>query len=261
MNDRIHSSLVIPEEDAATTALRLMMRHTPARIGLGRSGVSMPTAEILRFGISHARARDAVHLPLDVEALAGDLQASGLPVIRATSRAEDRQAYLARPDLGRQLSEASAAHLREACAPSGIVVVVADGLSSIAVQRHALPVICRLRAALGELWQDAAVVIVEQGRVAVGDEIGEALRARLVVMLIGERPGLSSPDSLGIYMTYAPRRGLADNARNCISNVRPEGLGYDEAVVKLAYLARRALKLGFSGVALKDDSDRLTIED
>ena len=270
MNDRLHHSLLVDAhanldavaaaDEPAAAVLRRLGQHTAARIALGRVGISMPTAEVLRFGLSHARARDAVQLPLDTALLVSELQAQSLRVIQASSQATDRHAYLLRPDLGRRLSRDSAAHLANDCKPADIVLVVADGLSSVAVQRHALPVITRLRDALGDLWADVPVVMVGQGRVAVGDEVGEALKARLVVVMVGERPGLSSPDSLGIYMPYAPRRGLADNARNCISNVRPEGLGYEAAVLKLAYLMRSALRLGNSGVQLKEDSDRLLVD-
>ncbi|WP_263142781.1 ethanolamine ammonia-lyase subunit EutC [Pseudomonas sp. RIT-PI-AD] len=228
--------------------------HTSARIALGRVGSSLPTAEVLKFGLAHAQARDAVHRPLDFGELDAQLREAGFQTLRVKSDAADRHTYLLRPDRGRQLDEGCRARLAEAPAAAELAVVIADGLSSIAVQRHALPVLRGFREAFAGDWANIPVVLAEQGRVALGDGIGEALRARLVVLLIGERPGLSSPDSLGLYLTYQPRVGRMDSERNCISNVRPEGLPYAQATHKLAYLAREALRLGLSGVALKDDS-------
>lgn len=232
-----------------------LRQHTPARIALGRSGDSLPTRALLEFGLAHALARDSVHLPLDGAALAAALDAAGLPHLAVHSQAVDRSTYLRRPDLGRQLTADSRAALKKA-APSAapdLAFVIADGLSSLAVTRHALPV---LHASLELLpgWSMAPVVIAEQARVALGDAIGEALGAATVVVLIGERPGLSSPDSLGIYLTHCPQPGLTDADRNCISNVRPEGLPYAAAARKLAYLLDGARRLGRSGLALKDDS-------
>ena len=238
-----------------------LRRFTSARIALGRTGDSLPTEAVLDFGLAHAQARDAVHHALDVGALEIALAAAGLPAIGVHSAAADRAQYLLRPDLGRRLNEASAARLdayrENSGAPSGglpsIAFVVADGLSSFAPQRHALPL---LDAMLPRLvgWSLTPVAIATQSRVALGDEIGEKLGADVVVMLIGERPGLSSPDSLGIYLTWQPRVGRSDAERNCISNVRPEGLGYHAAAHKLHYLLTQARKLGATGVALKDDS-------
>lgn len=229
--------------------------HTSARIALGRVGSSLPTAEVLRFGLAHAQARDAVHHPLDFAALDEQLKAAGFRTLQVRSDAEDRQAYLLRPDRGRRLHGDCLARLyAEAPAPE-LAVVIADGLSSIAVQRHALPLLELFRERFATDWANTPVVLAEQGRVAIGDGIGEALRAQLVVMLIGERPGLTSPDSLGLYLTYQPRVGRMDSERNCISNVRPEGLPYALAAIKLDYLAREALRLQLSGVSLKDDSN------
>ncbi|HXE38921.1 MAG TPA: ethanolamine ammonia-lyase subunit EutC [Azonexus sp.] len=233
-----------------------LRQHTPARIALGRSGDSLPTSALLEFGLAHALARDAVHLPLDGAALGAALDAAGLPHRAVHSQAADRSTYLRRPDLGRQLTADSRVALEKAAqsatAPD-LAFVIADGLSSLAVSRHALPL---LHASLELLpgWSMAPVVIAEQARVALGDAIGEALGAGTVVVLIGERPGLSSPDSLGIYLTHRPRPGLTDADRNCISNVRPEGLPYAVAARKLAYLLDGARRLGRSGLALKDDS-------
>lgn len=242
---------------------RHLRRFTRARVALGRSGVSLPTREVLAFGLAHAQARDAVHLPLDAIALAAELAGLGFQCLQVASAAPDRAAYLSRPDWGRKLGQASRTML-EAIAPCteearpDCVVVIADGLSSLAA-RHAPP----LLAALGEHLRDAAkmpVVVASQARVALGDEIGHLLGARQVVMLIGERPGLSSPNSLGIYLTHDPRPGCTDADRNCISNVRPEGLDYATAARKLAYLMEGARRLGRSGVDLKDDSDLASLE-
>jgi ethanolamine ammonia-lyase small subunit len=231
---------------------------TAARIALGRAGVSIPTDESLRFGVAHAMARDTIHTALDVALLKGQLESAGLAVLLTHSRATERTTYLRRPDLGRQLGQSDIDSLRAvACAQeraADLCIVVGDGLSSLAVQRHATPLIAALLPLLAPGTRLAPIVLVQQARVAVADDVGEALNARLSVILIGERPGLSSPDSLGIYITHGPRRGLHDAQRNCISNVRPEGLSYAIAAQKLAWLIQNALQLGFSGVALRDES-------
>lgn len=229
--------------------------HTSARIALGRVGSSLPTREVLKFGLAHAQARDAVHRPLDFGELKQQLKAEGFRTLQVHSNAEDRQTYLLRPDYGRHLHDDCRARLLHELAAPELAIVVADGLSSIAVQRHALPLLLAFRERFACDWANTPVVLAEQGRVAIGDGIGEALRARLVIVLIGERPGLSSPDSLGLYITYQPRVGCMDSQRNCVSNVRPEGLPYALAAHKLDYLARAALRLQLSGVALKDDSN------
>lgn len=231
-----------------------LRRFTPARIGLGRSGVALPTHEVLAFGWAHARARDAVHTPMDHQALERDLRAAGFEVRHVGSRAPDRASYLRRPDLGRQLDPRHEAALQQV-APADIALVVGDGLSALAVQRHAAPLLAALRERLPAGLTCSPVVVARQARVAIGDDIGEHLRARIVAVLIGERPGLSSPDSLGIYLTQAPRRGRHDAARNCISNVRPEGLPIPLAADKLAWHIVAALRLGLTGVGLKDESD------
>ena len=235
-----------------------LRRHTPARIALGRSGISIPTAQQLAFQLAHAQARDAVHRPLDLRLTADAIKALGVPTLTARSAAPDRASYLQRPDWGRQLDAASAQALQAAQgAPPDLAIVVADGLSALAVQRHAAPF---LAALLGELraddrpWHMTPAVLVEQGRVAIGDDIGQRLGARMVMVLIGERPGLSSPDSMGIYLTWDPRRGRSDAERNCISNVRPEGLDYPEAARRAAWLLRAARAGERTGVALKDES-------
>lgn len=233
---------------------------TPARIALGRAGCALPTGEVLRFGLAHARARDAVHLPLDVARLAAELTAAGFASLRVHSAAPDRRTYLLRPDLGRKLrADDRETLLASASPPADLCFVIADGLSAQAVQRHAVPLLQSFHARYAGGWAVTPVVIAEQGRVALGDEVGECLRARLVVVLIGERPGLSSPDSLGIYLTYGPQLGRTDAERNCISNVRPEGLPCDAAAGRLVWLAEAALQRGATGVVLKDESEMAAI--
>jgi len=236
---------------------RELKRFTRARIALGRVGSSLPTREILGFGISHAMARDAVHLPLDVAALDADIQSLGLSTLHVHSKAPDRHTYLLRPDFGRKLNEQSKLHLQSHRPVDQIdlLFVVGDGLSSLAVQRQAVPLLSELKKCIPDSWNAGPVVIAQQARVALADEIGEIIGARMVAMLIGERPGLSSPDSLGIYLTYAPRVNCCDADRNCISNVRPEGLQYDLAARKLLWLAKAAMQQKISGVALKDESE------
>ena len=232
-----------------------LRRHTPARIALGRSGTSLPTAELLRFAAAHAQARDAVHVPLDVAALAAALQAEAWPMLAVRSRAEDRETYLRRPDWGRRLSPADAEVLQAAeASPVDLAVVLGDGLSAVATQRHAVPLLAALRGALAGHVSTAPVVIATQARVALGDEIGALLQASLVLVLLGERPGLSSPDSLGAYLTHGPRIGCSDAQRNCVSNIRPEGLPPDVAAYRIAWLIREALRRRVTGIALKDDS-------
>lgn len=240
-----------------------LRRFTPARIALGRSGASLPTRQVLGFSLAHAQARDAVHLPLDVTALADALQAGGWPVpLRLHSRAHDRHEYLLRPDLGRRLDDASVAALQcwraQHPAPD-LALVVGDGLSALGIQHHALPLLAAIRAALCDMPADRALslsppVLVSQARVAVADEVGEQLGARMVAMVVGERPGLSSPDSVGIYLTHAPRVGRSDAERNCISNVRPAGQDPQTAARRLAWLVQEGLRLGLTGVGLKDHS-------
>ncbi|WP_236170842.1 ethanolamine ammonia-lyase subunit EutC [Pseudomonas pseudonitroreducens] len=229
--------------------------HTSARIALGRVGSSLPTREVLKFGLAHAQARDAVHHPLDFAVLQQSLVDEGFRVLRARSEAPDRQTYLLRPDLGRALHPDSLWQLKGEKIAAELVVVIADGLSSFAVQQHALPLLSALRERFATDWQHTPVVLAEQGRVAIGDGIGAALGAKLALVLIGERPGLSSPDSLGLYLTWQPQVGRMDSERNCISNVRPEGLPYAQAAHKLAHLLQQSLRMRVSGVRLKDDSD------
>ena len=242
-----------------------LRRLTPARIALGRTGTSIPTRAQLDFQYAHAQARDAVHLPFDHAALSAQLADRGRESLLLQSAAPDRNTYLQRPDLGRKLSDASAQTLREYATahPGGVdlVIVIADGLSALAVHRHSLPFLARLEEQTSvEGWSVAPVILVEQGRVAVADEIGELLGAKMTVILIGERPGLSSPDSLGLYFTYNPKVGLTDAWRNCISNIRLEGLSYGMAAHRLLYLMREACRRQLSGVNLKDEAQVHTLE-
>jgi len=242
-----------------------LRRLTPARIALGRSGISIPTGAQLDFQCAHAQARDAVHLPFDHADLSAQLSKGGRPSLLLHSAAGDRDSYLQRPDLGRRLNPDSAQLLCEYAQdhPGGVdlAVVIADGLSALAVHRHSLPFLAKMEEqALAEGWSLSPVMLVEQGRVAVADEIGELLGARMVVILIGERPGLSSPDSLGLYFTYSPKIGLTDAYRNCISNVRLEGLSYGMAAHRLLYLMREACRRQLSGVNLKDEAQVLTLD-
>jgi ethanolamine ammonia-lyase small subunit len=234
-----------------------LREFTNARIALGRAGSSLPTAPLLAFNLSHAQARDAVHHPLDADVLHKQLHAQGFQSLDVCSAAPDREHYLRRPDLGRRLSDESRAALAQISAqPCDVVFVIGDGLSAFAAAKQSIPLLQAVCPTLAD-WTIGPVVVARQARVALGDEIGELLNARIVVMLIGERPGLSSPDSLGIYLTYAPKVGCSDAQRNCISNVRPEGLDYPAAAHKLHYLLTHARRLGLTGVGLKDDSDAL----
>lgn len=253
---------------------RRLRAFTDARIALGRAGVSLPTAELLAFQLDHARAQDAVHLPLDVAALGQQLsEARVRPEFRSPlvlhSQAVDRMTYLQRPDLGRRLDEASRQRLLEqrrdapVDQPHDLAVVIVDGLSSRAIQDNALPLLQVLSRCLDDdtqCWRLAPLTLVEQGRVAVGDEVGEQLNANAVLVMVGERPGLSSPDSLGLYLTWGPRVGLTDANRNCISNVRPAGLKPADAGQRLMYLLTESRRRKLSGVQLKDRTDDNIIE-
>jgi ethanolamine ammonia-lyase small subunit len=234
---------------AAREALR---SYTPARLGLERTGVSLATRPLLDFQLAHARARDAVHAAIDVRMLCDELRRSELPSLALESKAGDRSTYLRRPDLGRALSEDSAALLHPG--EYDVVFVIADGLSALAVERHALRLMREVLPLIAG-WRLAPVCVVEQGRVAIGDAIGEALHAHLAVVLIGERPGLSSPDSLGVYITWEPRWGRRDSERNCISNVREEGLGYAAAAKRLHYYMQESSRRHMTGLGLKDPDE------
>lgn len=240
-----------------------LRRHTAARIALGRAGASLPTAEWLRFAQAHALARDAVHLPFDVDGLAADLRRQAFEVIVTGSAAHDRATYLTRPDLGRRPRDGEAERLA-ACPGHGaeIVTVVGDGLSARGVHAHAVPLLVELRPRLEAAgFTLGPIVLARQCRVALGDPVAVARGARAVVVLLGERPGLSSPDSLGAYLTWQLRTGTPDAARNCVSNIRPpEGLAYAEAAHKIAWLLAAARTRGGTGVTLKDESDRVSID-
>lgn len=234
-----------------------LRRFTSARIGLGRAGGSIPTRELLDFQLAHARARDAVNHVFDVPAFSEELRARQIDSLTLGSAAGDRRTYTQRPDLGRILNEDSKRLLQSRASNESrdVVFVIADGLSALAVERHALPLIEMTRVHLvSEGWRIAPCCLVSQGRVAIGDEIGALLGAQLSVVLIGERPGLSSPDSLGAYLTWDPLPGRSNAERNCISNIRPEGLNYAAAAFKLLHLMRQARARKLSGVALKEDA-------
>ncbi|TEW53567.1 ethanolamine ammonia-lyase subunit EutC [Psychromonas sp. RZ22] len=247
-----------------------LRQFTDARIGLGRVGTSIPTAELLRFQLSHAQAIDAVHVPLDIDELclqfsSSELLTPYLPLQKLHSKARDRMEYLQRPDLGRQLNEASISSLESSVdARYDLVFVIADGLSSYAISHHAKHflemLISRLTEDTSKHWNIAPIYVVQQGRVAVGDDVCETLNAKQVVLLIGERPGLSSPDSMGLYMTWNAKRGVEDSLRNCISNIRPQGLTYQAATHKAHYLLTESHRREVSGVSLKDRSEDLLIE-
>lgn len=253
-----------PKPPVINNPWQQLRQFTAARIALGRAGVSQPTQSQLAFQLAHARARDAVHLALDVPQLLQDLEKACLAradsCLVLDSAAGDRLHYLQHPDSGRRLDDASRERLKALRGPSqgathDLAFVVADGLSALAVARHAAPLLAAIRRQIAaENWSLAPLAVVRQARVAIGDEVGELLSARVMVLLIGERPGLSSPDSLGIYLTWMPTPGLTDAKRNCISNVRAEGLSYEEAAFKVHHLVAQMHKLQLSGVMLKDES-------
>lgn len=248
-----------------------LRQHTAARIALGRAGHSVPTHELLAFQVDHALARDAVYSELNISGLQEKLTALFQLVSPLTetptdtvfvlkSQAQTRQQYLQRPDLGRKLSPVQSSQFTVGNRQRvNVGFVIADGLSASAVNTHAVPVLEKLVPALLDLgWTIAPFCLVEQGRVAIADEIGYLLQAEMVVILIGERPGLSSPDSMGAYLTYAPRPGLTDESRNCVSNIRPEGLDYQAAATKILYLLTEMKRRQLSGVNLKDELDSTT---
>lgn len=249
---------------------------TDARIGLGRAGVSIPTNESLNFQLAHAQAQDAVHLPLDVETVVEQLENANLSFnqeqeiftpILLHSKAVNRTTYLQRPDLGRRLDKKSIETLKKVNTLKDekydLSIVVVDGLSSLAIKENASIFIKKLFEALNFdslNWNIAPITIVQQGRVAIGDEVGEILNSKTSIVLIGERPGLSSPDSMGLYLTYNPKVGLTDESRNCVSNIRIEGLSYEEGIKKTMYLLKESRRLELSGVNLKDRTTNDIIE-
>jgi ethanolamine ammonia-lyase small subunit len=237
---------------------------TPARIALERTGSSLTTRHALEFSLAHAQARDAVHSALAVPSLLTALRERDLAAIAVRSAATNRAEYLRCPDLGRALAATSAALIATQPAIGGLqaissslVLILADGLSALATERHALHVLDALLPLLDATWRLAPIVIAEQARVALGDEIGAAFHADATVILIGERPGLSSPDSLGAYITWAPRHGRTDAERNCISNIRTEGLDYAAAAARIAWTLSEGRRLGLTGVALRDSDAAL----
>jgi ethanolamine ammonia-lyase small subunit len=270
--------------EAKNALVQEMQRLTPARVALGRFGNALPTREVLRFSMDHAKARDAVHRVLNVDQLLHDLPPMAQAALRVQSRAESREQYLVRPDLGRRLRGEDASRLRDSMAQadaavehaldpaadpaahaaahasrarlvrSDLCIVLADGLSAQAVQTHAPPLLAVLMQRLPPQWKLSPLVVAEQARVALGDEIALCLQADMVAVLIGERPGLSSPDSLGIYLTWKPAMTTLDSARNCISNVRPQGLAIEDAANRLAWLLQQAHSRRLSGIGLKDES-------
>jgi ethanolamine ammonia-lyase small subunit len=245
-------------ESSTSDVWQFLQAYTPARIALGRAGHSLPTAELLKFQADHALARDAVYSTIDIQSFSEKLtKRLSHPVFSLKSKVNNRQEYLQRPDWGRRLSEESVAFLNKLnISESDICFVIADGLSADAVSNHALPVLENLIPQLQNLnWEIAPIIIVEQGRVAISDEIGFLLKAKIVVIFIGERPGLSSPDSMGAYLTLNPKVGLTDDSRNCISNIRPAGLSYEMASEKLLYLLTEIQNRQISGVNLKDEMD------
>ena len=237
-------------------SLRDLRDLTPARVGLGRAGAGLPTRALLEFTLDHARARDAVHAAFDVPGLIAGLDGLGLEAPEVSSCARDRREYLKRPDLGRKLDQASQQLLARRHAGScRLAILVGDGLSPAAVNAHAIALVRSLMPRLAAERIDIGCAVVASGaRVALGDEIGAILGARMVVVLIGERPGLSAPDSLGAYLTFAPRPGVTDAERNCVSNIHGAGLGYDEAAMRIAWLIREGLAREITGVSLKDES-------
>jgi ethanolamine ammonia-lyase small subunit len=239
-----------------------LRRLTNARIGLKRSGASLATQPLLEFQLAHARARDAVHAPLDDERLAADLAPLGLEVLRIVSAVDDKAAYLMRPDLGRQLAPGAADILVPRAGIYDVVFVISDGLSALATQSHAVPLLAEVIPALVKKgWRIAPIVIVRHGRVAIGDAVATALGAASAAVLIGERPGLSAPDSMGAYFSWQPGAQTTDADRNCISNIRPAGIGYADAAFKVTHLLAAMRDRGMSGVGLKDLSDRLLLGD
>ncbi|WP_343667898.1 ethanolamine ammonia-lyase subunit EutC [Chitinophaga sp.] len=235
--------------------------YTTARIALGRTGTAIPLKEVLDFRLAHAHARDAVYSALSVNVLQEQLQPFHLPVLLLHSKAVDRHEYLQRPDKGRQLDAESIALLKSTAAGylfKDVAIILADGLSATAMNINTQPLLEILIPLLKKAGLSLApVCIVQQGRVASGDEAGEILKAKVTLMLIGERPGLSAADSMGAYITFAPKTGITDEVRNCISNIREEGLQYEVAAQKILYLIQEAIRLRLTGVGLKDNAGLL----
>ena len=261
MTDSSTPESIRPSPASPTDPWANLRTFTAARIALGRAGTSVPLVESLSFKLAHANARDAVYSTLAKEKLRSDLEPFGLSVLELNSQARTRPEYLQRPDQGRKLAESSRKMLYDhqaGLSPSDVALILADGLSATAINDHAAPLLELLVPQLRDRGlRLAPLCVVEGGRVAISDEIGSLLWTRLAVILIGERPGLSSPNSLGVYLTYDPQPGRTDEARNCVSNVRPEGLTYQMAAEKVLYLVNESLRRGLSGVALKDETELL----
>ena len=234
--------------------LDFLKAFTSARIAIGKVGTSIPVRESLEFKLAHAHARDAVYSSLDMNVLVEDLKQFNLPVLSLQSKAADRIQYLQRPDLGRQLNESSTQLLTTQITGRDIAICIADGLSAVAIAKNVTALLQQLLPALLHAgFSISPISIVQQGRVAIADDIGENLKAKVALILIGERPGLSASDSMGAYLTYQPKRGLTDDSRNCISNIRHGGLDVQSAATKIFYLIRESFREGLSGVMLKDN--------
>ena len=245
----------VPQE---IESLKALQEFTSARIAIGRVGTSIPLKQSLEFKLAHAHARDAVYSELNINNLTDVLKQFDLPVLHLHSRVNDRRQYLQRPDLGRRLNDESLDLLLDHRPETDIAIILADGLSATAVNENAVGLLqVLIPQLLAAGFKLASISMVEQGRVAIGDDIGHGLMAKLSLVLIGERPGLSSADSLGAYLTYNPKPGLTDEMRNCISNIRPGGLIYKKAAKKIFYLISEAFKRKLSGVGLKDNAGLL----
>jgi ethanolamine ammonia-lyase small subunit len=243
------------EEITNADPLIPLKRFTAARIAIGRAGTSIPIKQSLDFKLAHAHARDAVYSELNLEDLSNNLKIFNLPVLQLQSKASGRAKYLKRPDYGRQLNQESEEQLKNFSTGYDIAIIIADGLSATAVNENAFELLALLiPMLLSAKLQIAPLCLVEQGRVAIGDGIAAGLGARFSILLIGERPGLSAADSMGVYLTFQPKPGLTDESRNCVSNIRPQGLTYKPAADKIFYLITEAFKRKLSGVALKDNA-------
>lgn len=259
MTSRKHDAVQAPGRGLTTDNWQQLRELTDARIALGRAGTSLPTSAHLQFQQDHALARDAVHTPFDTKRIAADLSTAELASVLVDSCAAERTTYLQRPDLGRKLTDDSRALLP--VTPCDLVLIIGDGLSALAAHCHAVPVAQRLHAGLNNRGLSVAPIVVANGaRVGLSDDIGATMNARAAIILLGERPGLSSADSLGAYLTWCPGAGRTDADRNCVSNIRPNGgLSYEAATHKLLYLALESARRELSGVELKDGSDQVDL--
>jgi ethanolamine ammonia-lyase small subunit len=242
----------------SSESLVALQEFTAARIAIGRAGTSIPLKQSLEFKLAHAHARDAVYSALDIVELTESLKQFDLPVTHLQSMAGYREQYLQRPDLGRKLNEISAAQLAGSQPSTDIAIIIADGLSATAININVIGLLVALTPMLQAAGLSLGTIcVVEQGRVAIADEIGAGLKAKMSIILIGERPGLSSADSIGAYLTYGPMPGLTDESRNCVSNIRPGGLSYKQAAKKIFYLVQESFKRKLSGFLLKDNAGLL----